>query len=95
MCVEFQFSSMEGFMTSREKGKQDMPQHLSYLFRARRPIEPLRALHTPVYKNKPLQPLLDKHHAGGEENGTILGSVPQEKGETWFRDVFEDSKPQA
>jgi len=53
---------MEGFVA-----KQDMPPHLSYLFRAKRPIEPLRAIHKPVYKNRPQQPLFDMHHAGGKQ----------------------------
>ena len=55
-----QHPSMEGFVA-----KQDMPIYLSLLFRARRPLEPLKALHTPKYGNRPLEPLIDQHHAIG------------------------------
>ena len=56
--------------------EKDMPAHLSYLFRAKPPMTTLRALHKPVYKNRPQQPLIDVHHAGGEHKG-LLGSVDQ------------------
>jgi hypothetical protein len=69
-----------------------MPPHLALLFRARRPIEPLRALHAPVYDNRPLQPLIDTHHAYGTQDG-LLGHVDKEQGEAWLQAVFEDIKP--
>lgn len=72
-----------------------MPPHLSYLFRAKRPIEPLRAIHKPVYKNRPLQPLIDAAHCGHQSKETgLFGKVNQEDGEKWLSDLFEDKKPQ-
>ncbi len=88
MSAQFQFSSFEGFVA-----KQDLDPHLSYLFRAKRPIEPLRALHTPVYKNRPLLPLIDHLHAGGIQKD-LLGSVTREQGEKWVNAVFENEKPE-
>jgi hypothetical protein len=49
---QYQVNSLEGFAKLNEK--YEMPAHLALLFRARRPIEPLRALHKPVYDNRPL-----------------------------------------
>ena len=79
---------MEGFVA-----RQDiMPTHLSYLFRAKRPIEPCRALHSAVYKNRPLQPIVDQYHAGDIYKG-LLGEVNAEKGQKWLTELFEDKKP--
>ena len=66
---------MEGFVS--KQAQEGMPPYISLLFRARRPIEPLRALHKPVYDNKPLQPLLDQPHTLGTKNG-LLGHVEKE-----------------
>jgi hypothetical protein len=88
MSAQFQFSSFEGFVA-----KQDLLPHLSYLFRAKRPIEPLRALHTPVYKNRPLLPLIDHLHANGNQK-ELMGSVTREEGEKWINAVFEDRRPE-
>ena len=66
-------SSLEGFARADAKHEP----HLQLLFRARRPIEPLRALHKPVYDNRPLQPLIDTHHACGTREG-LLGHVDKE-----------------
>lgn len=80
---------MEGFV-ARQDIYKDMPLQLSYLFRAKRPIEPLRAIHKPVYKNRPLQPLIDVHHAHGDTKQGLFGSVTREQGEKWIAEVFED-----
>lgn len=80
---------MEGFV-ARQDIYKDMPLQLSYLFRAKRPIEPLRAIHKPVYKNRPLQPLIDVHHAHGDTKQGLFGSVTREQGEKWISEVFED-----
>jgi hypothetical protein len=45
---------MEGFVA-----KPEMPVYLSLLFRARRPLDPLPALHKAKYGNRPLEPLID------------------------------------
>ena len=74
---------MEGFVA-----KQEMPTYLSLLFRARRPLDPLRAPHIPVYANRPIEPLIDSHHAGAS-NG-LLGNVSKEAGEGWLRAIFEE-----
>ena len=71
---------------------KDMPLHLSYLFRAKRPIEPLRAIHKPVYKNRPLQPLIDAHHAHGDTTQGLFGRVEKDQGEKWLTEVFEDKR---
>ncbi len=75
---------MEGFVA-----KQEMPTYLSLLFRARRPLDPLRQVHRPVYDNRPLQPLIDCHHALGSPEG-LLGHVSQERGEGWLKATFEE-----
>ena len=85
---------MEGFV-ARQDIYKDMPLQLSYLFRAKRPIEPLRAIHKPVYKNRPLQPLIDVHHAHGDTKQGLFGSVTKELGEKWIAEIFEDKKPNA
>lgn len=72
--------------------EKDVPAHLSYLFRAKPPMVTLRALHKPVYKNRPQQPLIDVHHAQGELQG-LLGKVSADQGEKWLNEVFEDKKP--
>ena len=80
---------MEGFVS--KQAQEGMPPYISLLFRARRPIEPLRALHKPVYENRPLQPLLDQPHTLGTKDG-LLGHVEKEQGEAWLDAVFEDPK---
>lgn len=75
---------MEGFVA-----KPEMPIYLSLLFRARRPLDPLPALHKSKYNKRPLQPLIDQHHALGTEQG-LLGSVSKDSGEGWLKAIFED-----
>ena len=40
---QYQINAMEGFVA--KQAQEGMPPYISLLFRARRPIEPLRALH--------------------------------------------------
>lgn len=75
---------MEGFVA-----KPEMPVYLSLLFRARRPLDPLPALHKAKYDTRPLEPLIDQHHAIGSQQG-LLGCVSKENGEGWLKAIFED-----
>jgi hypothetical protein len=49
-------------------------------------------LHSAVYKNRPLQPIVDQYHAGDIYKG-LLGEVNAEQGQKWLTELFEDKKP--
>lgn len=56
MLTDFRHDSLQGYVA-----KEEMPEYLSNLFRARRPLDPCEAITRPRYK--PLNPLIDGHRS--------------------------------